>query len=157
MKDKVVIGSMAGAIGGAVGVIFSYTMFRLGISPMSSINLAASLVVKDVVNLTVGGIFWALIVHFLVASLYGVILMYFLIFSGKEYWAIKGAGFGAVLCLISHSYLIPLMRTDEQVRNLIFNAPSFGTILISHVLISSVTAYILVKSKIIQGEVSAKG
>lgn len=56
MQDKTIFGSITGIAGGFAGLLFSYTMFLLGISPISSINVAASLVVIDVVNLTLGGI-----------------------------------------------------------------------------------------------------
>jgi hypothetical protein len=144
MKDKIAFGSMAGAIGGAVGIIFSYTMFRLGISPISSINLAASFVAIDILNLTAGGIIWSIVTHLTVASLFGIILTYILIYSGKEYWVLKGIGTGAIFCLITHSYLIPLMRTEKQVHHLIFNPPSFGTMITTHSIIGLVTALIIV-------------
>lgn len=152
MKDNIAFGSMAGAIGGVIGLIYSYTLFRLGISPMASIHLAASLVVTDVLNLTIGGIIWAIVTHLTIAATFGVLFNYFLIFSGKDYWPLKAMGGGALLCLISHSYLIPLMRTDAQVRSLIFNAPSFGTMISTHALISLITCFIIVKYKYTERE-----
>jgi len=145
LKDKIVFGSMAGSIGGAIGLIFSYSMFLLGISPMSSINLAATLVAVDILNLTTGGIIWSIITHLVVASMFGVLLTSILISSGKEYWIFKGIVIGAIFCLVSHSYLIPLMRTEVQVRNSIFNVSSFGTMITTHSLIGLITAYIFVK------------
>ena len=147
MKDNIVFGSIAGAIGGAVGLIYSYILFRLGISPMASLHLAASLVVTDVLHLTIGGIIWAIVTHLIIAATFGVLFNYLLIFSGKDYWAFKAVGVGALLCLIAHSYLIPLMRTDQQLRSLIFNAPSFGTMISTHALISLITCFIIVKYK----------
>lgn len=145
MKDTITSGSLAGAAGGAVGLIYSYTLFLLGMSPMASIHLAASLVVTDVLNLTMGGIIWAIVTHLTVASFFGILLTYIFIFAGKDNWAFKAIGFGALFCLVSHSYLIPLMRTDEQVRSLIFNAPSFGTLITTHALIGLITGFIIVK------------
>lgn len=144
-KDTIAIGSMAGAIGGTIGIIFSYTMFYLGISPMSSINLAASFVVIDILNLTTGGIIWSIVTHLTVAALFGILMTYIFKITGKEYWVLKGIGFGAIFCLITHSYLIPLMRTEAQVRNLIFNPPSFGTMITTHSLIGLITAFVIVK------------
>ena len=145
MKDDIVLGSIAGAIGGFIGLIFSYSMFLLGISPMSSINLAATLVVMDIVNLTPAGVIFSIVVHLTIASLFGTLLTYILRYSGKEYWAFKGVMFGALTCIILHSYLIPLMRTDEQVRSLIFNPPSWGTMVTTHSIIGLVAAFIIVK------------
>lgn len=145
MKDNIVLGAIAGSIGGAIGIIFSFSMYLLYISPMSSINLAATLVTLDILNLTTGGVIFAIITHFIVASLFGILLTYILKFTGKDFWIFKGIGFGALFCLISHSYLIPLMRTDAQVRSLIFNPPSFGTMITTHSIIGLVTAFIIVK------------
>jgi len=147
MKDHIAFGSLAGAIGGAVGIVFSYTVFSLGISSLSSIQLAASFVSMDILNLTAGGIFWSIVTHLTVAAVFGIIMLHILKYSGKDYWILKGAGFGAFFCLVTHSYLIPLMRTEEQVRRAIFNPPSFGTMIITHSLIGLVTTAIIVRNK----------
>ncbi len=143
MKDNITIGTIAGIIGGAVGLIFSYSMFLLGVSPMASLHLAASLVVTDIINLTTGGIIWSIITHLTVAATFSVLLTYIILYTGKENWALKGIGFGALFCLIAHSYFIPLMRTD--IRALIFNAPSFGTMITTHSLIGLIASFIIVK------------
>lgn len=144
-KDKIAFGSMAGAIGGAVGLVFSYILFRLGISPIGSLHLAATLVTIDILNLTIGGIIWSIVTHLTVASLFGVLMLHIIDYSGKDYWVLKGVGIGAIFCLIAHSYLIPLMRTEEIIRNLIFNAPSFGTMITTHSLIGLIATFIIVK------------
>lgn len=143
LKDDIVFGSVAGVIGGTVGLIYSYTLFLLGVTPMSSLHLAATLVVVDVLNLTPGAVIDAIITHLLVAAVFGILLTYVLLFTGKDYLVIKGLGTGAVFCLIAHSYLIPLMRTDAQVRNLIFNAASWGAQMSTHALIGLVAAFII--------------
>ncbi len=145
MKDNVAVGVIAGVIGGSIGIAFSYTMFLLGISAMSSIHLAASLVVIDVLNLTTLGFISAIAAHLTVATAFGVVMTFILLYTGKDFWLLKGLGFGALWCLISHSYFIPLMRTDEQVRTLIFNAPSWATMVTTHSLIGLVTAAVIVK------------
>ncbi len=144
MKDNIALGAIAGAIGGAVGLIYSYTMFLLGISPISSLNLAATMVVMDIVNLTLGGVIWSIITHLVVAAAFGVIVAYILLWSGKDFWLLKGTVAGALFCLTTHSYLIPLMRTDAQVHNLIFNPSSFGTMITTHSLIGLITAFLIV-------------
>lgn len=141
----IVLGAMAGAAGGAIGLAFSYSMYLLGISPIASLHLAATLVVTDIINLTTGGVIWSIVTHLTVSSVFGILMTYVLLYTGREYWVFKGIGTGAVFCLLAHSYLIPLMRTDAQVRNLIFNAPSFGTMITTHSLIGLVTACIIVR------------
>lgn len=145
MKDNIAVGAMAGAIGGSIGMTYSYIMFLLGINPMSSIHLAASLVVIDVINLTTLAFINAVFTHVAVAATFGVLMTYLLLYTGKDFWALKGLGFGAIFCLIAHSYLIPLMRTDEQVRTLIFNAASWTTAISTHMLIGLITSTIIVK------------
>ncbi len=145
MKDPIVLGSVAGSIGGAIGLIFSHSLFLLGIPPISSVHLAATMVVMDITNLTTGGVIWSLVTHFVVASTYGVLITYFLLKTGKDYWLLKGMLTGAFFCLIAHSYLIPLMRTEPQVHSLIFNAPSFGTMITAHSIIGVVAVFIVVR------------
>jgi hypothetical protein len=145
MKDHITVGAMAGLIAGAIGMTYSHTMFLLGFTPMSALHLAASLVTTDVINLTTLEVVNAVFTHLLVAANFAVLLTYLLVTTGKDFWVIKGIGFGATFCLISHSYLIPLMRTDEQVRTLIFNGPSWTVTLTNHILIGLISAIIIVK------------
>lgn len=145
MKDNIAVGTMAGVIGGTIGITYSYIMFLLGITPLSSVHLAATLVVIDVINLTTLGYINAIFTHLLVAAGFGVLLTYILLNTGKDFWVLKGVGFGALFCLITHAYLIPLMRTDEQVRTLIFNAPSWVIALSTHMLIGLITVTVIVK------------
>lgn len=145
MKDNIAVGAMSGAIGGAIGITFSYSMFLLGITPLSSVHLAATLVVIDIINLTTLGFINAVFTHLLVASVFGVLLTYILLMTGKDFWILKGIVFGALFCLMTHAYFIPLMRTDEQVRTLIFNAPSWSIALLTHMLIGLTTATAIVK------------
>ncbi len=145
MKDNIAVGAMAGIIGGAIGMAYSYTMFLLGISSMSSVHLAATLIVIDVINLTALGFINAVAAHLIVAAAFGVVLTYILLYTGKDFWVLKGLGMGALFCLITHSYFIPLMRTDEQVRSLIFNAPSWATMVSTHSIIGLITAAVIVK------------
>ncbi len=145
MKDNIIVGAVSGVIGGAVGLTYSYIMFLMGITPMSSLHIAATLVVIDVINLTTLGFVNAIFTHLLVAAVFGVLLTYTLLYTGKDFWVLKGLGFGALFCLIAHSYLIPLMRTDEQVRTLIFNEPSWSTALSTHMLIGLISVTLIVK------------
>ena len=141
LKDKIAIGTVAGLISGTVGLFFSYSFFHLGISLISSLQLAASLVVMDILNLTLGGIIWSVVTHLTVSAAFSVLLTYMLFLTGKEYWALKGIGFGVIICILAHSYFIPLMRTD--IRELIFNAPSFGTMITTHALIGLIASFII--------------
>ena len=143
MKDTIAIGTIAGLIGGTIGLLFSYSMFLAGISPMASLHLAASLVVMDILNLTIGGIIWSVVTHLSVSAAFSIILAHILLRTGKDYWVLKGVGFGAIFCLMAHSYFIPLMRTD--IRELIFNAPSFGTMITTHALIGLIASYIITR------------
>ena len=145
MKDNIAVGAMSGVIGGAIGMTYSYSMFLLGITPLSSVHLAATLVVIDVINLTALGYLNAIFTHLLVAAFFGVLLTYLLLYTGKDFWLLKGIGFGALFCLMTHAYFIPLMRTDEQVRTLIFDAPSWSVALSTHMLIGLITVTFIIK------------
>ncbi len=85
MKDNIAVGSLAGLIGGTIGIIYSYIMFLLGITPMSSVHIAATLVVIDVINLTTLGFINSIFTHLLVAATFGVLLTYILLLTGKDY------------------------------------------------------------------------
>lgn len=145
MKDNIIVGALSGLIGGVVGAIFSHSMFLLGLTPISSIHLAATLIVIDILNLTTLGFIDATLTHLFVSSFFGVLLTYILIYAGKDFWPIKGTGFGILFCLIAHSYLIPLLRAEEAIRALLFNTASWTIIFLTHSLIGLITATVIVK------------
>ena len=89
LKDKIAIGTVAGFISGTVGLVFSYGFFHIDISSVSSLHLAASLVVMDILNLSLGGIIWSVVTHLAVSAAFSVLLTYMLFLTGKEYWALR--------------------------------------------------------------------
>lgn len=141
MKDTVFAGGIAGLAGGTVGIIFSHTMFILGFTPISSLHLAAALVLKDIMNLGTADIIIALAAHLLTAWAFGVILLIIFRYTGRDHYVFKGIGFGMVTCLILHSYLLPLLRRDLALTNV---APESIVMLMTHGIIGLVAAIVLV-------------
>jgi hypothetical protein len=142
MQDLIITGIAAGLAGGTVGVIFSHSLYLAGVTSLSSIHLAAALVLMEINNLTAAGLILSLATHLLVASAYGVALTLLLHYTGKDHYIIKGLSSGAVSCLVLHSYLLPMVRSD---LNLIPNAAAGLTMLITHSFIGLVAAIVIVK------------
>ncbi len=142
MKDTLAIGVIAGLVGGLVGIVFSHAMFLLGINPMSSLHLAAALVVNDIFSLTPGGVFWSIVTHHVVAAVFGVFLALLLLYSGKDYWLPKVVAAGTFVCIVLHAFLMPILRPDIDFRP---NAAAFGTMIVTHALIGVIAGWIIVK------------
>jgi hypothetical protein len=142
MRDTFGMGVIAGLIGGLVGIVFSHTLFLLGVTSIASLHLAAALVVNDIFNLTAGGVFWSVVAHFSIAASFGVLMALVIRYSGRDYWVLKAVILGALVCMILHSYLMPILRPDIDFRP---TAAEFGTMVVTHSLISLVATYIIVK------------
>ncbi len=141
------LGALSGLIAGTVGVIFSHTVYLFGITPFSSIHLAAAILIRDNFKLSLGGFILALINHLVISATFGVAMVIILYYTGKKHYIIKGVGFGYLTCLFLSAFLIPLIRTDID---LIPSAVSSAGKLFTHSLIGVVSAYIIVK----YGEIS---
>jgi uncharacterized membrane protein YagU involved in acid resistance len=142
MDDLIFGGSIAGLIGGTVGIIFSHSMFIAGVTPTSSLHLAAALVLHDVMNLGTADIIISLLTHLATAAAFGVALALILRYTGKDHYLFKGAGFGVVICLIMHAYLIPILRRDLPITTV---ASESFVMITTHAIIGIIAAIILVR------------
>ncbi len=106
MRDKFIGGFVAGVIGGIIGIVFSHSLFLLGLSPISSLHLATALVVPEMFALTTGGVFISFLTHLIVAGVFGVVLLLILYYTGKDYYILKGIASGAFACLVLHQSLL---------------------------------------------------
>ncbi len=142
MRDIFIGGSVAGLIGGIIGIAFSHSLFLLGLTPISSLHLAAALVLPEMFVLTTGGVFISLVTHLIVASVFGVALILILYYTGKDYYIFKGIASGAFACLVLHSYLLPLVRPDLEIRH---STSAAITMITTHSIIGLVAAFIIAK------------
>lgn len=136
------LGAISGLIAGTVGVIFSHTVYLLGITPFSSIHLAAAILIRDNFKLSLGGFILALINHLVISATFGVAMVIILYYTGEKHYIIKGLGFGYLTCLFLSAFLIPIIRTDID---LIPSAVSSAGKLFTHSLIGLISAFIIVK------------
>lgn len=97
MKDKVVIGALTGLLADAVKLTFNYLAFRLGFASVVFWQIAASRIleakqINQPIAYLVGGVS-----DLTVTAIIGVVFIYFLHFTGREYIWLKGAGFGLAI------------------------------------------------------------
>lgn len=97
IKDKVIVGALVGILADAIKLLSNYIMFRLDLTYVVFWQITASRFLekpdlfKPVVYL-VGGV-----ADVTVTSLLGVVFIYVLYLTGKDYLWIKGIGFGMLV------------------------------------------------------------
>lgn len=94
MKDKVVTGAVIGLLANAFKLVFNYLAFRLGLASVVFWQItAARFLEKEKINQPIAYIIGAA-TDLTVTSIIGVLFIYFLYFTGRDYTLVKGAGFG---------------------------------------------------------------
>ncbi len=97
MKDKVVIGIVTGLLADAIKLSFNYLAFRLNFATVVFWQIAASRFLEkndlyQPLAYIVGGI-----TDLTVTSIAGILFIYFLHFTGRDYIWLKGTGFGLTI------------------------------------------------------------
>lgn len=97
MKDKVVIGAITGLLADAVKLTLNYLASRFGFTSVVFWQIAASRIletkqINQPMAYLVGGV-----TDLTVTAIIGIVFIYFLHFTGRDYIWLKGAGFGLTI------------------------------------------------------------
>jgi FtsH-binding integral membrane protein len=101
---------MAGLGAGLVVGVISHGLYILGICQLCLIAIGGGFFARRMLAKTAAPVWTILgwIDHLLVSMVLGVILVYILHYSGRDYALIKGAIFGAVVWLVTIGIISPL-------------------------------------------------
>lgn len=112
MKDKVIIGVSTGLLADAFKLTFNYLAFRLHFASVVFWQITATrfLEKKDLykpIGYAVGAV-----TDLIITSIMGVLFIYFLHFTGRDYVWLKGIGFGLTIWVL----LLGTLLTQSQVK-----------------------------------------
>lgn len=90
IKDRITLGVIAGLVGTVPQVLISFISFKIGYAQSFSYQLAAGVhlektLARKPIGLLMGGITWEL-----TGAVLGILILYFLIKTGTEFWWLKG-------------------------------------------------------------------
>ncbi|GAW94096.1 hypothetical protein [Calderihabitans maritimus] len=145
MRDTAIITLIAGTAGGIAKSLVVQLMLLLGVSKISIINLAASLLFPYDQVFTWQGRIVGLLAHFSCSVLFAIALMVIFYLTGTDYHSVKGMAFGMGAWFINLCFIakftdcLPVARTDF---------PTLMVFLLGHLVYGWVTAYTAVKLKI---------
>jgi len=109
MRDTVVIGTVAGLIGGAVMVAVNLTLFVAGVIPLSQLHQGARAVLPPEAALdSAPALAMGAVVTLMVAVLLGVLAVYILQATGRDHAWFKGLLYGLTVWVVGYGTLAPL-------------------------------------------------
>ncbi|WP_408956263.1 hypothetical protein [Natroniella sp. ANB-PHB2] len=100
MKDKVVIGSLAGALGSFMTGIITILLDYLALATIEVLFLNSILFLAEDVAHTTAGIIFGLSIHLVFGSIVGLLYTNLLPYTGKDYLFYKGFLLGAISWLV---------------------------------------------------------
>ncbi len=116
MRDTFTAGTVAGLIGTLVILALQQALFALDIIQMTTMDVAAEIFLEPHQTGSIAGILVGLISHFLVGAGGGVLLAYFIRFTGKDYYWLKGLGLGAFMLLVGMALVTTIMNIMPEMR-----------------------------------------
>ncbi len=108
--DRVVAGSMAGMASGFLTGAISNIMYLLGVCTLSMNAIGGGMFTREMLSVN-APLSWQLlgwVTHLIVSSMFGVILVYILVFTGRDYAILKGLLFGSAAWFVAISLVSPL-------------------------------------------------
>ncbi len=102
IRDKIALGTLAGLVASIPQLILNFFFVSLGISAYYSFQLSAGVFVRDhQTTITLGGLLLGGLLWEFASAFLGVLIVYVLHFTGREYWWLKG-----ILSSISFMYIL---------------------------------------------------
>ena len=138
-KDTIVFGSLAGFIGNIPKIIFTWILHFLGYDRYTFIHIAAGFFVPakyldKPLSLMIG-----VISDFIMAGLFGVVLLLIMRKTGSDFPILKGVGFSAVIYLFIYGMLMAL---DITRASLLTPLPNL-LLLFPHLILGIVSAWFI--------------
>lgn len=137
--DSIVTGALAGLLGNLAKEAVVWPLHLLGWVRYTFVHIAAGYyvdakMIDNPVSLAAG-----FITDFTIAAFFGVVLLYVLKFTGKDYAILKGVGFGLFTYIIFYGLLMALDVTRASLLTPLPNLLLF----IPHVIFGGLAAYLL--------------
>lgn len=145
-RDGFTSGLVAGLAGGTVQIVLAFVLFSIGISKVTEIHIAANALATRPMIGTPLGFALAIIAHLTNAAFWGVLLSFLISSTGRDYYALKGAAFGAFAWLILYGLIFRIsdMYPLRTGRTLLPDPASALSVLATSIVFGLVSAYTVV-------------
>ncbi|MBS4030154.1 MAG: hypothetical protein KGZ63_01840 [Clostridiales bacterium] len=141
--DRAVIGGAAGAIAGIVIGIISHVLYLFNFFNLCLIAIGGGLHRRGMLART-DGFMWHVLGwtgHFTISLILGIVLIYILHYTGKEFALLKGAVFGMIVWYINIAIISPLVGYIPPSPD----AANLMLLLSYHILYGLIAAWLIIK------------
>ena len=142
MKDTLTISTIAGIISTVVMHLLSMIWKAFGLIKVTSLQTSAAIFLSwNQVNTTTGYIV-GVISHLIIGVAGAVLLAYFIKFSGKDYYWLKGLALAGLMSIFGMGFIVRLLEIVPQMKN-----DSLTTLLhiLNFVIYGLLSSYIIAK------------
>lgn len=117
MQDMVYSGTIAGTLGALVKLAVNLLLCVASIAKTTTLHLsAAALLPKGVALNTAGSLMTGVAVCWLVSALSGIIGVYILRLTGRDFLWLKGIIYGGLIWVVGYGYLATLVVPERLLR-----------------------------------------
>lgn len=108
VKDKIVLGTLAGILSNVVVTIIDIVFYHLGVNQFVHFHIAASAFFPSSEVYNTSALIIGAVADFALAAFLGVVIAYTLYFTGSDYFYIKGIGVGLTFWLLIYGIVLRL-------------------------------------------------
>lgn len=146
IRDKIALGTFAGFIGSIPGLLVNFLSYQLGHSNYYSFQLAGGVYLLK--NLTgslsgiiLGGIAWESMAGFL-----GILLVYLIHFTGRDYWWLKGIVISnGIFYILIYGFFFSLGGGPVGPKVVPWDIKTNYTVLLENLIFGLTTSYLIIK------------
>lgn len=142
IKDSTALGAVAGIVATIPQLVFDFIMVQLGYSGYYAFQLSGSIYLlkrftDDILGFVLGGIIWESMAMFL-----GIITVFYMRFTGKDYWWLKGI---VVSNVIMFAAIYGFLYSLGAAKIVPFDIPTNFTVLIGNIIFGLTKSYLVVR------------
>jgi len=115
--DTFVIGTVAGILGTIVMHILSSLWEYLGLITITTVEVSGEIFLSPGQVNTLAGFMVSMIVHFIIGGAGGVLLAYFMKFTGGDFFWLKGLGLAGFMLLAGMGLVVNIMDIAPHMKN----------------------------------------
>lgn len=115
-KDTFTTGVVAGILGLLAMHLSSWAWKSAGIIDLTTLQVSAAIFLTPSQIDTLAGTIVGILAHIMVGSAGGVLLAYFIKFSGKEFFWLKGLGLSGFMLLVGMGLIVRIMDITPEMR-----------------------------------------
>lgn len=142
LKDSFLLGALSGIVGNIFKEILAWSCYLLGIIPYTVTHMVASAFHKGNINSPLS-IFIGFIIDYIVASFWGIVLLFLLKKVGQDFAILKGVLFGSFLYAFFYGSFLVFGLTQVSAPNALTNLIIF----FPHLLFGGVAAWFIQRSR----------